>query len=62
VKKHNILQKIRGSDERYEISPTLKLLFSAEEIIALTSQYERMAAGDATAPGRQPLEDDEDET
>lgn len=61
VKKHNILQKIRGSDERYEISPTLKLLFSAEEIIALTLQYERMAAGDAGAPGRQPLDDDEDD-
>lgn len=61
VKKHNIVQKIRGSDDRYEISPTLKLLFSAEEILALTAQYERMAAGDA-ALTRQPVDDDEEAT
>src|ERR1700677_625853 len=28
IKKHNILQKIRSSDDRFEISATLKLLFS----------------------------------
>lgn len=53
VKKHNILQKIRASDDRYEISPTLKLLFSAEEIQSLMALYQRMAAGE---PARlQPL-------
>lgn len=46
IKKHSILQKIRSSDDRLEISPTLKLLFSAEEIQALTHLYQRMAAGD----------------
>lgn len=46
IKKHSILQKIRSSEERFEISPTLKLLFSAEEIQALTHLYQRMAAGD----------------
>lgn len=46
IKKHNILQKIRSSDDRYEISPTLKLLFSAEEIQVLTGLYQRMAAGE----------------
>jgi hypothetical protein len=46
IKKHNILQKIRASDDRFEVSPTLKLLFSAEEIQALTKQYQRMAAGE----------------
>ena len=51
IKKHNILQKIRASDDRYEISPTLKLLFSAEEIATLTLLYQRMAAGDL---GQQP--------
>lgn len=46
IKKHSILQKIRSSDDRFEISPTLKLLFSAEEIQALTNLYQRMAAGE----------------
>jgi uncharacterized protein DUF4194 len=45
IKKHSILQKIRSSDDRFEISPTLKLLFSAEEILALTEVYQRMANG-----------------
>ena len=44
IKKHNILQKIRASDDRFEVSPTLKLLFSAEEIQALTTLYQSMAA------------------
>lgn len=60
VKKHNILQKIRASEDRFEISPTLKLLFSAEEILALTALYQRMAAGEPVAPSRQPVDDDED--
>lgn len=62
MKKHNILQKIRASDDRFEISPTLKLLFTAEEIISLTTLYGGMAAGDTAAMARQPLDDaDEDE-
>ncbi|WP_373989479.1 DUF4194 domain-containing protein [Duganella sp. BuS-21] len=60
VKKHNILQKIRASDDRYEISPTLKLLFSAEEIQTLTALYLRMAAGD-DAHATQPLSTDDGE-
>lgn len=42
IKKHSILRKIRSSDDRFEISPTLKLLFSAEEIQALTRIYRNM--------------------
>jgi len=61
VKKHNILQKLRGNEDRFEVSPTLKLLFSAEEIISLTALYERMAAGELPALARQPLDLDEDE-
>lgn len=61
LKKHNILQKIRASDERFEIAPTLKLLFQAEQIVALTALYERMAAGEAPPPAPQ-APDDEDET
>ena len=53
LKKHNIVQKIRASEDRYEISPTLKLLFSAEEILTLTGLYQRMAAGGSAAGERQ---------
>lgn len=42
IKKHSILRKIRSSEDRFEISPTLKLLFSAEEIQALTRVYQEM--------------------
>ncbi|GAA5016272.1 DUF4194 domain-containing protein [Massilia kyonggiensis] len=61
LKKHNILQKLRASEDRFEIAPTLKLLFSAEEIIALTALYDRMAAGELPTLARQPLGDDEDQ-
>ncbi|MEO7497744.1 MAG: DUF4194 domain-containing protein [Massilia sp.] len=60
LKKHNILQKIRGSDERFEIAATLKLLFAAEQIVALTALYNRMAAGDAPQLDRQPLDEEDD--
>jgi len=43
IKKHSILRKIRSSEDRFEISPTLKLLFSAEEIQALTRIYRDMS-------------------
>ena len=59
IKTHSILQKIRSSEDRYEISPTLKLLFSAEAIQALTRTYQRMAAGEAVAPAPIPDTDDE---
>ncbi len=47
IKKHSILRKIRSSEDRFEISPTLKLLFSAEEIQVLTRIYHDMRAPDA---------------
>jgi hypothetical protein len=50
LKKSNMLQKIRSSEDRFEVSPTLKLLFSAEEIQALTKLFVQMAAGEAVAP------------
>ena len=49
IKKHSILQKIRSADDRFEISPTLKLLFSPEEILALTRLYQRMASGEVVS-------------
>lgn len=39
AKKLNLLHKIRGSEDRFEVSPTLKLLFPAEEIAALAQSY-----------------------
>jgi len=61
LKKHNSLRKLRASEDRFEIAPTLKLLFSAEEIIALTALYDRMAAGELPTLARQPVDDDEDD-
>ena len=43
MKTHSILQKLRESDDRYEISPTLKLIFSPEQIVELTRQYRELA-------------------
>jgi len=59
LKKNSVLQKIRATEDRFEISPTLKLLFSAEEIQALTKTYERLAAGEAVSPALLPDSDDE---
>jgi len=44
IKDRSILQKIRSSEDRFEVSPALKLLFSAEEISALTKTYQQMAS------------------
>src|SRR5262249_13237877 len=44
AKRHSLLQKIRGSEDRFEVSPTLKLLFPAEEIRALSAIYLNLAA------------------
>lgn len=61
IKKHKILQKIRSADDRFEVSPTLKLLFSAEEVQALTSLYQRMVAGEMMTGGENLLQDGESE-
>jgi hypothetical protein len=39
----NLIRRLRGEDERYEVSPALKLLFPAEEILALTETYTRLS-------------------
>jgi hypothetical protein len=43
VKKNSILHKIRGNESRYEISPTLKLLFSVDQLHELKAQYLKLA-------------------
>lgn len=37
--KYSLLRKLRNTEERFEVAPTLKLLFSAEEILALGRSY-----------------------
>jgi len=43
VNKHNLLRKLR-SDDRFEISPVLQILFTAEEITELTAAYQTLVA------------------
>jgi Domain of unknown function (DUF4194) len=61
-KDRSILQKIRSTEDRFEISPTLKLLFSADRIESLTKLYQSMSAGE-TAPqdGSATVDDEQDE-
>jgi hypothetical protein len=54
-RERSILRKIPESDGRFEVSPTLKLLFPAEEVQSLTLLYQRMAESDL------PVNEDEDE-
>jgi hypothetical protein len=42
-KELNLLRRLRSGEERYEVSPTLKLLFPAEEIQALMRTYAALA-------------------
>jgi len=58
MKKNNVLQLIRGSEGRYEVSPTLKLLFSAEDVQALGAVYREYMTG---RHGGERLSDEEDE-
>jgi hypothetical protein len=43
AKEHSLLSKLRGTDDRFEVSPTLKLVFSAEMINALIPLYAQIA-------------------
>ncbi len=56
-KKLSLLQKVRGTDDRFEVSPTLKLLFSAEEIQALTRTYLGLTASEDGADEEDAAED-----
>lgn len=42
IKKHRVLYKIPASNDRFEISPTLKILFSAEQIQSLSKLYQNL--------------------
>lgn len=49
LKKANLLQPIRGAEGRYEIAPVLRLLFTAEDVQALSARYRALAAGESVA-------------
>ncbi len=60
IKKQSILRKIRSSDDRFEISPTLKLLFSAEEIQALTRIYHDMRVDEESSGQEEEIPSEEE--
>ncbi|MBL8349023.1 MAG: DUF4194 domain-containing protein [Burkholderiaceae bacterium] len=59
AKKLNLLRLLAGGDQRFEVSPTLKLLFPAEEIQALTRTYRALAEGEGPAAATAVSEDDD---
>ncbi len=63
AKKLNLLRLLGGADQRFEVSPALKLLFPAEQIQALTHAYRALADGSASAalPGANQATDDDDD-
>jgi hypothetical protein len=44
LKAVHVIQEIEGSKGRYQVSPALKIMFSADEIQSLTEVYKRIAA------------------
>ena len=45
AKKLNLVRSLAGGDKRFEVAPTLKLLFTADEIQALSRTYANLARG-----------------
>lgn len=60
AKKLNLLRLLGGGDQRFEVAPTLKLLFPAEQIQALTLTYRALADGSANLSAAMPSDDDDD--
>lgn len=48
--KHGFLHKLGRNTDRFEVSPTLKILVSADEVQALTRKYTELVTQDAVAP------------
>ena len=62
AKKLNLVRPLAGGEQRFEVSPTLKLLFPAEEIQALTRSYRALADGSAALPAAGTPDDDPDDS
>jgi hypothetical protein len=59
MKVNNILQSVRGFERRFEVSPTLRLLFSADDAEALTQAYRRLGQGQGSDTATASEEDHE---
>lgn len=61
VKKLSLVRLLPGGQQRFEVSPTLKLLFPAEAIQSLTQTYQALLAGGAQASVATGADEDEQE-
>lgn len=61
VKKLSLVRLLPGGQQRFEVSPTLKLLFPAEAIQALNQTYQALLASGGQAPVTAGVDDDEQE-
>jgi hypothetical protein len=61
VKKLSLVRLLPGGQQRFEVSPTLKLLFPAEAIQALTQTYHALLNGGARPSGAVEADDDDEE-
>lgn len=65
VKKLSLIRKLANSEDRFEVSPALKLLFPAEEIAQLTKSYaaaKLSLSPDAATDDGTAIEDENDES
>lgn len=60
MRENNVLQKLRGSEGRMEVTPALKLLFPAEDVQALSAVYRQMREADLPQDDDVPGERDDD--
>lgn len=56
MKDNHVLEKLRGAVDRYEVSPALKLLFSAEDVQALAQVYRDLRESDLRESDAEELE------
>ncbi|MCZ8176556.1 MAG: DUF4194 domain-containing protein [Burkholderiaceae bacterium] len=61
VKKLSLVRLLPGGQQRFEVSPTLKLLFPAEAIQALTQTYQALLNGGAQPSSAVEADDDDQE-
>ena len=61
VKKLSLVRLLPGGQQRFEVSPTLKLLFPAEAIQALTRTYQAVLEGDGKGQALVRGDDDDDD-
>ena len=60
AKKLSLVRLLPGGQQRFEVSPTLKLLFRAEAIQALTKAYHALLSGDGQAQVAVSVGDDDE--